>query len=422
MCKVSVIIPVYNVEKYLPACLDSVLGQSLADIEVIAIDDASPDGSAKILAEYAARDARVKIITLRENHMQGYGRNRGLEKAGGEYVYFLDSDDMIRPEALEELYLAAKKDDLDGIAFDSESVFETEALKKRNLSYLAMRKGNYPDRVITGSELFDLFMTQDEWLVYVQRQFWRREFLIGNEVFNIEGIEHEDEFFTFKAFLLAQRMKYLRKPYFIRRYRENSVMTRPGLPKDFHGYFLTYCEMIKFMEERDICSFGSSTHAMHMYVCMMSYLEIFEVMADPKDWFTPAQQDMYRLYRSIRKHQEVIKEKEIEFWKDLDEYKEIWIYGAGRIASSTARRLLETNHRIAGFVVTDKAGNPDSMYGRSVTEFRNMAAIAPDSVVLVAMAKGLHDEVAAALREKGFDYFLYANNELRGPFRTARHS
>ena len=92
---VSVIIPVYNTEKYLPECLNSVLSQTLRDIEVICIDDASPDNCGKILDEYAQRDSRVKVIHLPENHRQGYGRNRGIERSSGEYLYFLDSDDMI---------------------------------------------------------------------------------------------------------------------------------------------------------------------------------------------------------------------------------------------------------------------------------------------------------------------------------------
>ena len=102
MPRVSVVIPVYKVEKYLPACLDSVLSQSLQDIEVICIDDASPDRCPEMLDEYAGKDARVRVLHLPENHQQGYGRNRGTEMAKGKYVYFLDSDDMITPEAMEE--------------------------------------------------------------------------------------------------------------------------------------------------------------------------------------------------------------------------------------------------------------------------------------------------------------------------------
>ena len=150
MIKVSVIIPVYNVEKYLPACLDSVLSQTLREIEVICIDDASPDHSGEILDEYAALDQRVQVLHLQENFMQGYGRNRGIEMAKGKYIYFLDSDDMITATALEELYNLAEQDALDGIFFDSQVMYESEEMKRHGSSYICMRKGNYPDAVLPG--------------------------------------------------------------------------------------------------------------------------------------------------------------------------------------------------------------------------------------------------------------------------------
>ena len=119
MCNVSVIIPVYNVERYLPACLDSVLGQTLRDLEVICVDDCSPDRCGEILDRYPEFDDRVQVIHLQENRRQGFARNRGMERATGKYLYFLDSDDAIEPETLEELYELAERENLDAIFFDS---------------------------------------------------------------------------------------------------------------------------------------------------------------------------------------------------------------------------------------------------------------------------------------------------------------
>lgn len=416
MCKVSVIIPVYDVEKYLSACLDSVLGQTLRDIEIIAIDDASPDGSARILDSYAERDKRVKVIHLSENHMQGYGRNRGLELAKGRYVYFLDSDDMIFPNALEELYCEAEKDRLDGVFFDSEVIYETEDLRQQGNDYKAVRKADYPDEPVSGLRLYDLFMTADEWLVYVQRQFWKREYLIENGIFNIEGIEHEDEFFSFKAIILAKRVKYLRRNYFIRRYRENSVMTRARMPKDFHGYFITYWHMVRFLDERsDIVSYGANSHVMQIFGSVIANYDMFDKTEDPQKWFAPEEQDLYRIFKSILKNLQSIQDRDFLFWQPLDKYENIWIYGAGRIATTTARRLLETKHPVAGFIVTDKSNNPESIFEIKVSELKEVKQIGPNGIVLVAMGKAMQAEVAELLQSRGFDYFLYANNELVGP-------
>ena len=118
MIKISVIIPVYNVEQYLPKCLDSVLNQTLKDIEIICINDESPDNCAQILEEYQKRDSRI-IILNQKNSGQGSARNRGLEIAKGKYIQFLDSDDFYEPTCCEEMYnLMEQHKDIDVACFD----------------------------------------------------------------------------------------------------------------------------------------------------------------------------------------------------------------------------------------------------------------------------------------------------------------
>ena len=106
MPKVSIIIPVYNVEKYLRQCLDSVVNQTLKDIEIICVDDGSTDSSPAILAEYAAKDQRVKVLT-REKSNAGAARNAGMAVATGEYLGFVDSDDWCEATLFEKAYVRA---------------------------------------------------------------------------------------------------------------------------------------------------------------------------------------------------------------------------------------------------------------------------------------------------------------------------
>lgn len=105
--QISVIIPVFNVEKFLPQCLDSVTGQTFADIEIICIDDGSTDKSPEILSRYADRDPRIRIIS-RTNGGLSAARNAGLKIARGKYIFFIDSDDWIEPNTLEKLFAAAE--------------------------------------------------------------------------------------------------------------------------------------------------------------------------------------------------------------------------------------------------------------------------------------------------------------------------
>ncbi len=108
MAKVSVIIPVYNVEKYLRECLDSVINQTLSDIEIICVNDGSTDNSLAILEEYAQKDTRIKIISKR-NEGAGKARQAAIKKASGEYLAFLDGDDYYKSDFVEKMYASAKK-------------------------------------------------------------------------------------------------------------------------------------------------------------------------------------------------------------------------------------------------------------------------------------------------------------------------
>lgn len=115
--KVSIIIPVYNVEKYLPRCMDSLLNQTLTDIEIILVDDESPDNCPAICDEYAKNDNRVRVIH-KKNEGQGYARNAGLETATGEYIAFVDSDDYVELNAYQILYSVAKDSKADAVYFN----------------------------------------------------------------------------------------------------------------------------------------------------------------------------------------------------------------------------------------------------------------------------------------------------------------
>ena len=151
--KVSVIIPVYNVEKYLRECLDSVVNQTLKDIEIICVDDGSTDNSLEILNEYAQKDNRIQIFT-QENQGAGAARNKGLEIAKGEYLYFLDSDDYIDYHCLESLYKSAFENNAD-IAMCKHKFLKDNIITDNVGSVKLSEKGNmclsykdYPETIL----------------------------------------------------------------------------------------------------------------------------------------------------------------------------------------------------------------------------------------------------------------------------------
>ena len=121
--KVSVLVPVYNVEDLLPRCLDSIVNQTLKEIEIVCVNDASPDSSLKVLEEYAKRDTRIKVISHTINMGLLMARRTGYQNANGRYIFFCDSDDFLPADALENLYRASKTSNADIIVGNMELIY-----------------------------------------------------------------------------------------------------------------------------------------------------------------------------------------------------------------------------------------------------------------------------------------------------------
>ncbi len=435
MVKVSVIIPVYGVEQYLPDCLDSVLGQSLREIEVIAVDDASPDRCGEILDACAARDSRVRVIHLAVNGRQGHARNAALPQARGRYVYFLDADDRVRPGALEALWKTAERENLDGIFFDSEALYEADYQGPDIGRDNGLRKGTYPDGPVDGLTLYRAFWAQKEWYVYVQRQFWRRDFLWDKGLLFPEIPVHEDEDFSFRAILSAERVRYLPMKLFDRRIRSGSVMTTPAAARNFYGYFVSYCRIRAFLREQDICDPACYENQMQVFEwCFWLYNKLRDRDA-LEGWFAGTEyeeafrqyealrrreeedrdSDRYELYASLRRFYIFRQESDREVFAGLPPFGHVRIYGAGKIARSVFWRLSRLGWRVIDFLVSDAAGNPPELYGRPVHAFAEAETL-PDTCVVIAMARERHGDVARLLEERGWTYYTYAANRMEGPF------
>lgn len=242
-CKVSVIIPVYNVEKYLKECLDSILNQTLNDIEIICINDGSTDNSLTILEEYQRKDTRIQVYS-QPNLGQSAARNSGLEKATGECIYFMDSDDKLDTTALEYCYNELLKNELDVLYFDAEVFFDNLFVKEmhRIPENTYKREKSY-DSIYTGLELFNIFKFQNKYRVSPCLQFFKRDFLIEFDIKFVYGIIYEDNIFALKVLLNAQRVSHRNIPLFKRRIREYSTTTKPLTWKNFYGYFVCFIEM-----------------------------------------------------------------------------------------------------------------------------------------------------------------------------------
>lgn len=248
--KVSVIIPAYNVEKYLEECLLSVINQTLKDIEIIIINDGSTDKTHDIINLYKKRDIRIISID-KKNEGQSIARNIGLSISSGEYIYFMDSDDYIEINTLEECYRKSKNEDLDFVLFDSDIFFETKDLEKKYGNYKKNREKKLSNQILSGSEVLKKLYSTKKYGASVCVTFIKKEYLDKNSLNFYPKIIHEDELFTFLLFYKAKRVNYIEKNFFKRRLRKNSTMTQVKTEKNTKGYLVVTEELckLKYMEK-----------------------------------------------------------------------------------------------------------------------------------------------------------------------------
>lgn len=246
MAKVSVIIPVFNTEKYLEECLDSILAQTIDDFEIICVNDGSTDNSYEILKQYETKFPNLFVID-RVNEGQSAARNKALEKASGKYIYFMDSDDILTSQALSELYELSEEKQLDIVYFSGTTFYESKELEEE-MSIFAnayFRSGEY-DGVKNGCEMLAELLANADYSVSPCLQFIRKQLLDDANIRFREGIIHEDNAFTFKTLLSAERVSCINDIYFYRRIRETSVMTRKETIRNLRGYYFCFLEQLEF--------------------------------------------------------------------------------------------------------------------------------------------------------------------------------
>lgn len=217
MKKVSVIIPIYNVEQYLAKSLDSVINQTYKDLEIICVNDCSPDNSAKILQEYALKDNRIKIVNRENNGGLSAARNSGLEVATGEYVYFIDSDDWIDLDYLEKMVEKIEDNDVD-IVVNTNIIKESED-KSEHFVWQRYAKtdknGEFLDKVTA--------INNSQCMIWCH--LYKREFLIKNKLRFPEGYIHEDEYFQHITKNLLDNLFAFYGASYHYRQRQDSIMS-----------------------------------------------------------------------------------------------------------------------------------------------------------------------------------------------------
>lgn len=401
MIEVSIIVPTYNVEKYLYQALDSAVNQTLQNIEILCIDNCSTDATLNILKEYEDKDNRIRIICNAANKGCSYSRNVGVKAARGEYILFLDADDELKSDTAEIAYRSAKKDALDILFF--------QAIREYENIELEQMYGNIHDTYFKSNDIFrgtEIFLELADKLSYALTlwgKLFRKEFLLEETLSFHEGILHEDIPYTFRAVLTAARTKVISNELYIHRKRGGSLTTSEKEEEGFRGWLAGYCDMLKYWVEiqdkidknisAKIESFLSGKYRMLFYK-ISGHEEMMELnFSDPFE---------NHIYKTLLRGRKYLSEEQKQIEK---QYSKIIVYGAGRIAGRILGQLDEK--RMLGIAVTDTAHNPEVKNGYAIKEINAYREYRDEALVIVAVTEKFHDEIRKKLKQEGFKHAIY---------------
>jgi len=272
----SIIIPVYNVEKYLNECIDSILNQDFENYEIICVDDGSTDNSYSILESYGDNE-KLKIIK-QKNKGQSSARNIALEMAQGKYIWFIDSDDKISKDSLSILYEKISYKDYDIVFFNAINFFETNFLEKKGWREY-VRKNIMEE--VNAKSFFELEMKDNNLFVQPGMYIYKREGYKNLRFIN--GILHEDNPF-FAELIWSEPdaiCSIIKEGLYLRRIREDSTMTKNKNMNHYNGYKESINKLVSLKNENKIKNYSYDKFIIRLaYGCVSTALSIKKPITD----------------------------------------------------------------------------------------------------------------------------------------------
>lgn len=283
--KISVIIPVYNVQKYLEECLESVINQSLKEIEIICINDGSTDNSKQILESYKKKYLQIKLIE-QKNKGLSYSRNLGLKLSKGKYIYFLDSDDFLKEKkSLELIYNIAEKNEVDLIINNFDNYFEnTRKFKKENLLNL-----NDVKKIYKGTKILNYGLKNKKNFSISVNRLMRRKVIEKENLYFIENIYYEDVEYNIRSLVFFEKVMYNPEVTMVYRRRNNSITTAKIGQKNINSYYIVAIKIQNFLKERK----KNSVKLLYQQAAICLYKSCIEVLKN-KNLVLPFEKKNYK--------------------------------------------------------------------------------------------------------------------------------
>lgn len=409
MVKVSVIVPVYNTESMLENCIESLLAQTLKDIEIIFIDDKSTDSSLDILRGYQKKDQRIVVICNEENIGAALSRNRGLDIAKGRYIQFVDSDDYLEPDALENLYTLSEQ-------HNSEMCYLGMYLHiENNISDIGLREGivgNYLN-VYNGREIMKEFVQNNDFFLYLGSVFYKGSFIKQNGLRYKKLPLGQGGDFILRALCVAEKVIVCPGKYYHYRVHEKSISRGTNAKiKLLIGQITQYIDVLQYYSQHED------------NVGLQSFLEdqYKKIAGGILNLSTSDKQDVEKgLETAFAKYIFHILQQEtqiygIEFNEEIltriRQKSHVIIYGAGYASKEIIELLQKYGIEIVGFAVTKRKEAQMSMYGHHIYEIQELKEYKDDAIVLIAANKIYNQEIQGILEKHGFYDYICLDVEI----------
>lgn len=402
---VSIVIPIHNEEKYLSECLDSVLAQTLQNIEIICVDDASTDHSLSILEDYLSKDKRMRIIRNEKNVGQAYSRNRGFSFARGKYTYYLDSDDCIEQNAIENLYYYGEKYEAECIFFNSRMIREKEVVGRGPSLNYGLKE--IDKKLFDGPFLFKILIENNLYTSSLWRRFWRTDFLVNNKMKFEESLRtSEDGPFSLKAILCSKRVMVVDENYHIYRRHEGSLSTEASLVK-MQSSFRAYCMMLDFWRNHQFDTDIDNTLNEYLKKRLINIKRMYirnKNEAD-KNFFTGIERYLFEvlIIQEYEQYLNTIDEKHI--W-EINKYRYVIVYGAYIYAAEVVEKLERKGIQIFSLAVTQIHEKAEGINGIPIHEIKDLCEIKDDAIVIMGVGENNRKDVIDTLKRYGFLHYI----------------
>lgn len=277
---VSIIVPVYNVEKYIERCLDSIVSQTYRNLQIIVVNDGSPDNSEIIIEQFKKNDNRIVYIK-RQNGGLGAARNTGLEAAKGEYVCFIDSDDWVSKQYVERLVQVLLRDDSQIAVCNMIYIFSDYSVRPRTPKILS-------EDIITAEQALRKEFIGKEYRFHAPNKFCKRSLFEDNNIRFSEGKLYEDIMTTYKLFLAAKKVSLLPYDlYFYFQGREGSIMSKEINQQRFKDMYLALREI---ESNKEIQSLRMETEIDTLFainiISLTNYIYPLVLKENKKNWIS----------------------------------------------------------------------------------------------------------------------------------------